>query len=199
MALVVLSSGGVDSTVISVLASRSGIVTHPLFIDYGQLCSAREWAACQYVHRRLRLPRPRKMDVRGYGALIPSGLTSRNRRIKEDAFLPGRNLLFCLCGAAYAYGLGVQSIALGLLDDSSAIYPDQTRAFVESAEKAIHQAFGYHISVTAPLIEVPKSKVLRIASEMKISGTYSCHAGSKSPCGKCVSCLEFRRSTEGRS
>ena len=35
MSIVVLASGGLDSTLISVMAEEEGVETFPLFIDYG--------------------------------------------------------------------------------------------------------------------------------------------------------------------
>ena len=38
-----------------------------------------------------------------------------------------------------------------------------------------------------------KREVLAIAKMKGIVGTYSCHAGTRKPCGKCVSCLEVKK------
>jgi 7-cyano-7-deazaguanine synthase len=102
MSLVTLVSGGLDSTLMAVLAKEESIQQFPLFIDYGQICKYREWSACKSVHLKLGLPPPVKMNLKGYGELVPSGLTNSLMRVYEDAFLPGRNLLFLLAGFAYA-------------------------------------------------------------------------------------------------
>jgi len=34
--------------------------------------------------------------------------------------------------------------------------------------------------------------LLQIDTMKGIKGTYSCHRGTKVPCGKCISCAEFR-------
>jgi len=102
MALVTLVSGGLDSTLMAVLAKAEGSVQYPLFIDYGQLCKNREWSACLALHKHFGLPRPVRMKLSGYGEIVSSGLTDRSKRVNEDAFLPGRNLLFLLAGSAYA-------------------------------------------------------------------------------------------------
>src|SRR4051812_48573868 len=102
MSIVNLVSGGLDSALVGVLTREQKIKQFPLFVDYGQRSGEREWKACQAVHERLNLPKPRRIDVRGFGSLIPSGLTNRSLRVRADAFTPGRNLLFLLLGAAYA-------------------------------------------------------------------------------------------------
>src|SRR5438046_9468593 len=98
MSLVTMVSGGLDSTLIGVLAKEKGIATHPLFIDYGQRASTKEWLTCRKVHAHLKLPKPVRMNLTGFGRVIISGLTSKTKLLIDDAFTPGRNLLFLICG-----------------------------------------------------------------------------------------------------
>ena len=102
MGIVPLVSGGFDSTLMSLIAQEEGVVLFPLFVDYGQLGATKEWAACQRLHEQFGLPKVTRMDLAGFGQTIPSGLTDPSSRINEDAFLPGRNLLFAVAGAAHA-------------------------------------------------------------------------------------------------
>lgn len=192
MSLVTLVSGGLDSTLIGVLAKEKGIATFPLFIDYGQRALTLEWNTCKKMHSKLKLPKPKKMGIGGFGKVIVTGLTSRSKRIKADAFTPTRNLLFVVCGAAYAYQVGASGVAIGLLSEKQSIFPDQTAAFIESAQTAIHAAIGMDIKVLTPLSSFSKADVVRMAKVRNIVGTYSCHAGLKKPCGRCISCLERR-------
>jgi len=182
--------------VISLLAVRNGIETHPLFIDYGQLCVEPEWSACLYVHRKHKLPTPVRMGLGGFGKTIPSGLTDSSKDLVREAFLPCRNLLFTICGASYAYSRNVDCVALGLLAESEAIFPDQTRVFLERAEEAVHAATGRAIRVVAPLLAINKAAVLAIAKKLGVAGTYSCHRGTAVPCGQCISCLERIRASK---
>lgn len=196
MGLVVLVSGGVDSTVISVLARRGGIAVHPLFIDYGQLCVDREWHACLQLHESHGLPVPVRLQASGFGRSVPSGLTDSALDIIERAFLPCRNLLFAVCGAAYAYSLNVDCVALGLIDESAAIFPDQTSEFLVETERVLRLATGRGIRLVAPLLTLSKAQVLAIAAEIGVVGTYSCHRGTEEPCGQCISCREKIHASE---
>lgn len=67
MSFVNLVSGGLDSTLIGVMAREDHIDHFPLFIDYGQRAAAKEWATCQAVHRQLGLPVPTRMDLSEIG------------------------------------------------------------------------------------------------------------------------------------
>jgi 7-cyano-7-deazaguanine synthase len=172
------------------MMKEEGICSYPLFVDYGQLCAQREWAACLAVHTKFGLPKPERIDISGFGKLIISGLTSSTKDVNVDAFTPGRNLLFLLVGAAYAFQLGANAVAIGLLSEQFSLFPDQKRTFIESAAKAIQSAMGKEIKVTTPLFEFSKGDVLELALRRGITGTYSCHKGTDKPCGYCISCLE---------
>jgi 7-cyano-7-deazaguanine synthase len=174
----------------AVLAKEEGIRQFPLFIDYGQLCREQELKACFAVHKKLGLPTPTVMNISGFGSLISSGLTDRNKRINEDAFLPGRNLLFILAGSAYAYQNKCNAVAIALLSEDACIFPDQTSEFVNRTQELISLAMGRDIRIIAPLMQFSKADVLKMAEKKGISGTYSCHAGTERPCGICVSCVE---------
>lgn len=192
MSLVNLISGGLDSTLISVMAREEGLDVYPLFIDYGQRARRKEWETCQRVHAELGLPTPTRMDLSGFGAVIRSGLTTSELEVRADAFTPGRNLLFLLMGSAYAYQMGASVVSIGLLTERFSLFPDQRSGFVEHAEQAIEAALGRRIKIVTPLVEFSKVDVIRLAQEKGISGTYSCHTGEDRPCGQCISCLEFR-------
>lgn len=192
MSFVSLVSGGLDSTLIGVMAKEEGVVHFPLFIDYGQRAARKEWETCKIVHNSLGLPAPTRMDLSGFGQVIASGLTREALNIKDDAFTPGRNLMFLLMGSAYAYQQGVSSVSIGLLAEEFSLFPDQKPGFVARAESAISAAMGRQIKVLTPLIEFGKADVVRLAQAKGVTGTYSCHAGNSAPCGRCIACLEFQ-------
>ncbi|MBU3887152.1 7-cyano-7-deazaguanine synthase [Methylosinus sp. KRF6] len=192
MSFVNLVSGGLDSTLIGVMAQEEGLEHFPLFIDYGQRAARKEWETCKLVHDALGLPTPSRMDLSGFGRVIASGLTRAELDIKNDAFTPGRNLIFLLMGSAYAYQQGASSVAIGLLAEESSLFPDQKPEFVAQAEISISAAMGRQIKVITPLIDFHKADVVTLAQTKGITGTYSCHTGNSEPCGRCIACLEFQ-------
>lgn len=189
MRVVALSSGGIDSSVILHILKEKGCAIFPLYVNYGQLAAEREWLACQQICKYLGL-RPEKMDITGFGKLIPSGLTRRELDVEKDAFVPTRNLLFLIVGAAYGFVHAAHVISIGLL--ANPIFPDQTTAFTKEAERVIGLALGLNITVLAPLISMDKTDTLRLARKHKLplEETYSCHTGNQKPCGQCISCKE---------
>lgn len=191
MSVVTLVSGGLDSLLVACLAKEEGLTQFPLFIDYGQRAREQEYAACLQGMAHLGLPKPVTAGLGGYGELIRSGLTDKSQRVYEDAYTPGRNLLFLLAGAAYAAKVGADAVSIGLLHEDSSLFPDQTRRFLQSAEATLELAVAKPIRVLAPLAEFHKSDVVRLAKEKALSGSYSCHLGEAEPCGACIACREF--------
>ena len=175
----------------SLMALEAGLKLYPLFVDYGQLAAVKEWEACQRLHREFSLPSVTYMDLSGFGKSIGSGITDSSWRLSEDAFLPGRNLIFVVAGAAHAFRVGADRVAIGLLNPEHHLFPDQTKEFVEGCEDVVEKAMGKRISIIAPLIEFSKADVVVMARDRGVSGTYSCHAGGRDPCGECVACAEF--------
>ena len=196
MSMVPLVSGGLDSTLMTIMAKESGIEVHPLFVDYGQLSRDRELAACRHVFERHGLPQPEIADVSGYGRLVPSGLTNTDLDIYEQAFLPGRNLMFLLLGAAYAYKKGAKSVAIGLLYEGASLFLDQTRPFADEAEALLSRVLERPITILTPLMSFSKKDVIQLAEQKGVAETYSCHSGSEQPCGVCIACREFQLAEE---
>jgi 7-cyano-7-deazaguanine synthase len=189
MKIVVLASGGVDSSVMMLLLKKEGHQVLPLFIDYGQLAREKEWLSCKDICHFLGLE-PYKMDISGFGKSIPSGITDSKLDIEKNAFLPTRNLLFLTLGAAYAYTQSSNVVAIGLL--SNPIFPDQTAEFIQVAQKCISASLGVDLKILAPLISLDKRDTLKLAHKygLPLNLTHSCHSNGETPCGRCISCKE---------
>ena len=191
MSIVTLTSGGLDSTLMAILAMEEGLEQFPLFIDYGQLGKERELDACIKNFKHHGLPTPTVASMAGYGALLPSGLTDPGKDVFRQAFLPCRNLMFLTLGAAYAFQREASAVAIGLLDEAFSLFPDQTRGFLRDAEALLSKAVSREIRVMAPLMSFSKADVVAVAKTRGITGTYSCHSGSEVPCGVCIACREY--------
>jgi 7-cyano-7-deazaguanine synthase len=192
MSVVTLVSGGLDSTLVAYLAKEEGLRIHPLFVNYGQRALDRELSACKRAMAQLDLDNLEIAELSGFGALIRSGLTDPSQHIIEDAFTPGRNMLFLLVAAAHAHRVGADAVSIGLLHEETALFPDQTSAFLKEAESLICRIMGREIKVLAPLSLFHKDEVIALARIKGIEGTYSCHLGEEEPCGNCIACNEFK-------
>jgi 7-cyano-7-deazaguanine synthase len=197
MKTVSLVSGGIDSLVMSKLIAEQKQELFPIFIDYGQLAREKEWAACQKVFAESNLPSPIKVDLNGYGKIMPTGITDLSKQIHDQAFLPGRNLLFLVVASSYANYKGAKKVAIGLLSEKYHLFPDQTGRFIVNANIAVNEALNDNIAIVTPLINFTKNEVIELARhyDLPIEKTYSCHLGRDTYCGKCISCLELLNST----
>jgi len=201
MTTITLVSGGIDSLVMGKIIEKEGGEQIPLFIDYGQLASDKEWEACKRIFKKSNLPEPIKVDLSGYGKLISSGITDTSKDIYNEAFLPGRNLLFLVTGSSYAHHKGAKKVAIGLLAEEFHLFPDQTGRFIVNANVAVNEAMDDDIIIVTPLINFTKNDVIKLAKKynLPLNETYSCHLGQEKYCGKCISCKELLSSSEGKS
>ncbi len=191
MSIVTLLSGGLDSCLMSLLIKETNKDQKPLFINYGQLNYEKEYNSAKIHTDTFGLPDLTEIDISGFGKVITSGLTDPKQDIVEDAFLPGRNLLLLLSAASFAFKNSCNVIAMGLLNQNTVIFPDQTDDFIFSAEYTIEKALGEKIEIITPLRQFYKSDVVDLAKSKNIQTYYSCHKGDDNPCGKCISCKEF--------
>ena len=201
MTFVTLVSGGIDSLVMAKIIEREGDEQILLFIDYGQLAVEKEWDACKKIFKESNLPEPIRVDLSGFGKLIPAGITNPTKNIHKEAFLPGRNLLFLVVGSAYAHHKGAKKVAIGLLSEEFHLFPDQTGRFIVNANVAVNEAMDDDIIIVTPLINFTKNDVIKLAKHhnLPLNETYSCHSGDEKYCGECIACKEILDSTEGKS
>lgn len=192
MSIVSLFSGGLDSCLMTLLIKENNIPQQPLFINYGQLNVNKEESICKSHCNTFNLPAPKILDINEYGKIITSGITDQKKDPVSEAFLPGRNLLFLLVASAYAFQNNYDTIAMGLLKEDTAIFPDQTNDFIFSAEYTIEKTLGKKINIITPLRDFYKKNIVELAKQKGINNYYSCHLGGNKACGECISCSEYK-------
>jgi 7-cyano-7-deazaguanine synthase len=194
--VLVLHSGGLDSTACLFQAQQLGHRVISLGIDYGQrhqveLLFARRQCDAHNIERHVvaiswqkpkrDIPLGRTVDQ------IKSGVSS--------AFLPGRNLLFLSIAAAHAAGVGADEVWTGINAVDFSGYPDCTPAFFERFVEVARAANPDGPTVAAPLLALSKPEIARLARSLGIGpgDTWSCYrpklsAGGVVPCGDCDAC-----------
>ncbi len=189
MKIVVLASGGLDSSVLLSLLKRERLDVLPVHVDYGQLAEKQEWSSLRRFCREAKLPNPIRVDATGLRK-VPSGLTRKGGRWAADPFFPARNLVLVSIGGAIGYPAGARSVALGLV--ANALYPDQTKDFISRAQDSLSEGLGGKMVVTAPLLSLSKAEVVALGLSLRapIEETYSCQRGERRPCNRCSSCRD---------
>lgn len=208
---VVLSSGGIDSTVAMAVAKKKGFEIYALSVDYGQrhkfeLRAAAKVAKALGARRHLIV----KVNLRGIGgsALTDKIRVPKKRSMKEIGsgipvtYVPARNTVLLSLAMGWAEVLGANHIFFGanILDYSG--YPDcrpeYTRAFEKMAQLATKRAVeGSRLKIHTPLIRLSKAQIIKLGKKLCVdfSLTHSCYDPDLRgcACGSCDACVLRRK------
>lgn len=192
-----LHSGGMDSTVCLLMASKTNRRVVSLGIDYGQRHAIEHLyakAICQeYGIERHELKVEWTKPVRE----IPMNRSLSEMSAKPSiAFLPGRNLLFLSIAVSHAVGIGAEEVWIGVNSVDFSGYPDCTSEFLNSFRNTIILGIPDGPQIVAPLQTWTKIDIAKEAKKFGLSkfSTWSCYrpkiVGSGiSPCGHCDACI----------
>jgi len=185
--VVVLMSGGVDSTMLAEIAYRDGKLGAVLFIDYGHPAAEQErrvvrrWANERLV-QVIELP----CEISGVDASMRTGVGTDGLRI-----LPGRNLILVAHAVNIAKSRGYTDVWLGANADDEP-YPDCRPAWVDALNTLTEADTG--IKVTAPMVQRSKADIIKKAKALGVDleQTWSCYQPTDEgkPCKTCHSCCE---------
>lgn len=190
-------SGGVDSSTMALLYKNEGFDLYPLFVDYGQPSSKREWSACKNVCKFLKLPRgPKKFSVPFLSKLNKNWLHESTE--KQGFFFPFRNAILVTLGALYGRSIGSNAIVLGIIGKGAVPFPDCSREFIVSLSNTLSSSVNSSVKVFAPFLNFSKEEVLCYGMQSKFlyQITYSCYFGGTKHCGRCLSCLNRKQAFE---
>ncbi len=184
MKIVILLSGGLDSTVAAYQARESGHDITAFTLRWGQpmwdleRASARrtiDALGCAWRVADLDLA-PKSMSI-GVGVAGPR-------------VVAGRNLAFIAMAGALASAVGAEEVWIGSNADDARDYPDCRREFIVAANDLLMFACG--VRVHAPLLDLRKSDVVALGRSLNVplEHTWSCYQSeSSTPCGKCNACV----------
>ena len=200
--IVVLLSGGLDSSTVAGIAKNSNSKIFGLSFDYGQRHKKELNSAITIAnHFNIDELKIVKLDLSLWGG---SSLTDTQKKIPTsgiqnnkipNTYVPGRNTIFISVALSYAEAINADFIGLGVnaLDYSGYpdCRPDYIKKFQELANLANKRGREKKpIKLWTPLIDLNKEKIIQLAFEnnVPLDKTWSCYSGDKKPCGKCDSC-----------
>ncbi len=205
--VVILASGGLDSTVTAALAKADGYALYLLTIDYGQRhrfeidCAKKigGWlGACGHKIFQLDL------GTFGGSALtdqipVPTDRSSSEREQGIPVtYVPARNTIFLSIALAYAEVLKATKIFFGANIRDYSGYPDCRPEFIQAFMEVARQGTrfgqeGQPVEVVAPLLFLTKREIIQKGQELGVPFelTSSCYQPDQDhrPCGHCDSCL----------
>lgn len=174
--VLVLFSGGIDSTACLYYFINNNYKVNGLFINYNQAAVEEEKYAtstiCKYFNINLTV-----INCAGF------------KRWGEGEIL-GRNA-FLLSTALMAAKDNENLVAVGL--HAGALYNDCTIFFVKKMQELFDLYTDGRISIAAPFIDWSKGDIWQycLNNSIPVDLTYSCENGLKQPCGKCSSCKDL--------
>lgn len=197
--ILVLHSGGLDSSVCLLKALKEKHAVVSLSIDYGQ----RHIIELEYASNFCR-----KFNIPHKVIQIKWDKPYRNRTIPESrsveeiregtspAFLPGRNILFLSIALAESAGIEASEIWVGINSIDFSGYPDCTPEFLNEFKKMAQVGMPYGPKIVAPLLKMSKPEIANLGASLGISqlDTWSCYQPKFSnigivKCGICDACI----------
>jgi len=200
--IVILMSGGLDSTVVAAHYVQKGFKVRGLTVFYGQRHD-KEIQLCVNICKQLGIMHhvtsisnpsyifSSALTTAGIPIEDPSSLKEITQRV-PSTFVPGRNLVFLSLATAFAAARGICNIGIGAnaLDFSG--YPDCRPEFIEAFQQAARLALGdSDFTVQAPLIKMTKKQIVELGlmADAPFDLTWSCYKGEGRPCLTCDSCV----------
>jgi 7-cyano-7-deazaguanine synthase len=190
-----MTSGGMDSTVLTFWAIANGYRVTPLFIDYGQHCATTELRTLTAVlpeDLRSKVEIIRVSDVfrSSPSRLIREVDLWQERITPAEIMLPYRNLFLLAAGAAFAASKGIQVLLTAFINSNHAHEIDATTEFLAGVCGLLEGTGS--VSVEMPFRDLPKIEVARIGIGLNapIARTFSCQVNAIEHCGSCPNCVE---------
>lgn len=191
--VVVLMSGGVESTTLVAWCKRRKMDVVGLYMDYGQPWPVEEYAT-------INVARYYNVDLIKYRLDPLVGLQPATDHKFSIAFLAMRNPILLSIAINFAFAHGYAEIFHGA---EKSVHPDCSPEFVDRfnfmAEEAMRPEM---IPISAPFVDIAKWEVIREAKKLNVpmNLTWSCMVNPEIPelsqrsgwipenCGECPSC-----------
>ncbi|MFZ1745835.1 MAG: 7-cyano-7-deazaguanine synthase QueC [Nitrospirales bacterium] len=205
--IVVLASGGLDSTVTAAIAKSEGYELYFLTVDYGQRHRT-EIECAQKISDYFEVKEHKiiTLDLRTFGGSaltdqipVPTNRTARDREQQIPVtYVPARNTIFLSLALAYAEVLGASNIFFGANIRDYSGYPDCRPEFIQAFKDVARLGTrlgleGHQVDILAPLLFLTKREIIQKGHALGVpfQWTNSCYNPGlqNQPCGRCDSCV----------
>lgn len=208
---ILLLSGGLDSVVNTAIAVQKSHPILALTFDYGQRSARREIEAARRVARRYRIPH-QVIKLPWLAKITTTGLVNRRRKLPQlqtleldqksktlrsasAVWVPNRNGIFINIAAGFAETLHADLIITGFNAEEAATFPDNSADYVRRVNQSLAWSTLKRPQVFSFTQKLTKRKIVRLAHRIgaPLHLVWSCYEGGHKMCGKCESCLRFKR------
>ncbi len=200
--VVVVLSGGMDSSLTAYKMRELGYELITLHFSYGQRTESRELQSFHNISdevgviNRYHIPLPFFKDIGvGTTSLIDTDMKLNESGVDHskipNSYVPFRNGIMLSIATAIAEKERASGVAIGVVEEDSSGYPDCRDEFISSFEKSINlgtEKGGFQIF--RPLVSLKKSQIVSEALKLNVPLhlTWSCYQRSDKACGVCDSC-----------
>lgn len=198
--VVVLLSGGLDSTCLLYEVRRRWRPVLGLSFDYGAKHNGREipLAAlhCHKLnipHEVIPLPFIRDRFVSSLlvsGGPVPNGPYSAKNM--HSTVVPFRNGIMISVAAGLAESIGADAVAIAAHAADHPIYLDCRPAFMSAMRRAIRFGTYARVELLCPFLNMDKAEIAARGAKLGVdfAATWSCYKGGRKHCGTCGTCRE---------
>jgi len=195
--VVLLHSGGADSTATGIKLTEQGYSVHSLFIDYGQTAREAEELLALKSSEHLGFMHPEIIPMADLMiTLSTSSLLGGEAKDDTSAWVPARNTMFMIVAGSYACKIDADGIAIGFMAEDQGVFGDSNLVHHQIVQSLLTQSLSRPMEVFTPLKSMTKLDVLRYLVEHDVlQYTVSCWNAkvlneTVVSCNECANCIE---------
>lgn len=177
--IVILASGGLDSTTDLYDRVSQGYNVHCALFDYKQPHVQELNCAKGHCHR--------------LGVMFTTYTLPKLGGLTDGSWIvPNRNAIMLSIASNLAVQLGVDAVSIGCNAEDEAEFPDCRMAFIQQFNLMLLMAHT-PVEVEAPYQHLSKKQIVARAKELKIPlhEIWTCYKGGAKPCGQCPACKKL--------
>lgn len=182
--VLILASGGLDSSVLLALYSNLNYEVHLMCFDYGNKNAELEYLKLNKLRHKFNIPPSRLYSI----DLNINWSKSSCVNGGGNLYVEMRNLIFLSNAISFAEAQEMDEIAIGFID-AGAEYKDTSDDFLDKMNTLSLETIG--VPIVAPLKQLDKVGVYSLGKKLGVdlTDTFSCNTPvDGQPCGECVDC-----------
>ena len=209
--IVVLCSGGMNSTVAATIAKHSHTLAL-LHVRFGHRAAEREAELFEKQTEFFGVKDQIIVDMPHFAQIGGNARVNRKLQVedamavgesKANTYIPGLITTLLGVGFTWASAIGATRISLGVSEDlgppgprTSSIYHDFSRDHIDLCREALAVAsYQNPITIDTPLIDLSRTEIVKLGNRVgaPLELTWSCLSSGNQPCGACVGCATRNR------
>ena len=201
--VIITLSGGLDSATVLALAKKQNKDINVLTVNYGQKNWKKELQCVEQLCNFYNIKNKKIIDLSWLGELGGSAITDENitltSEVDNNIYVPFRNTIILSACIAWAEVLNCNLIYTGSIEgNTETICPDNSPKYYEAFNNLVEEATKKKIVTIAPLINLEKEDVLKLAIELDVplQYTWSCVLSDTYPCYVCSPCVDRKAAFE---